>query len=113
MSKEPRILLGHILESIKLINEHVASLNREDFLASIKTQDAVLRRLEIVGEALNNTTKQFKENHTEIPWREIIGMRNIVIHDYDNVNIEILWNTLSIDIPTLKKDIERILAHDF
>lgn len=70
----------------------------------------MMRQLEIVGEALKNTTQHFKLNHQDVPWREIIGMRNIIVHDYDNVNIEIIWDTLISDVPNLNRQIKRILS---
>ena len=76
-----------------------------------KTQDAVLRNLEVVGEAARHITKETKKNYSEIPWRQIVDMRNKVIHEYFGVDLKILWKTVQEDIPYLEKEIKKILEN--
>ncbi|KKQ75378.1 MAG: hypothetical protein US96_C0012G0007 [Candidatus Woesebacteria bacterium GW2011_GWB1_38_5b] len=107
--KDDILYLNHVIKACEEIASFIKSINKEQFLHDSLIQNAVLHQLSILGEALNNTSNQFKTNHSEIPWREIVGMRNIVIHDYDRVNVEVVWNTVSRDIPQLKLQIKEIL----
>ena len=88
MKKNQKILLSDIFGCIVLIEEYVEGLNKEEFLESLKVQDAVLRRLEIIGEAAKKISDDFKKDHSEIPWKNICGMRDIIAHDYFGVNLE-------------------------
>ncbi len=72
--------------------------------------DAVVRELEIIGEASNNLNQEFREQHPEIPWRRIRGMRNFLIHEYFGVNAKVVWDTCREDLPSLKSLVERVLA---
>lgn len=89
MKKDPIIFLNHILESINKIEEFTKGLLKSDFINSVKTQDAVIRRLEIIGEAAKNLPKQFLEKHKNIPWNEIIRTRDKLIHGYFGVDLNI------------------------
>lgn len=81
MKKDPKVFIEHILESIQLIEEYSRSLTPEQFLADRAMQDAIIRRLEIMGEAVKNLASSFKAKHPEIPWKEMAGMRDILIHE--------------------------------
>ena len=72
-------------------------------------QDAVLRRLEIIGEAANRLPEEFKANHSEIEWRKATGMRNILIHMYDEVDLEIVWKTITETLPQFKIQVQNLL----
>lgn len=85
--KDPVIFLDHILESIALIEEYVSDVSEEVFLADIGTQDKVIRRLSIVGEAASQLPEEFRTAHAGIKWKEIIGMRNFLIHEYFGVTL--------------------------
>jgi len=74
----------------------------------VKTIDAVIRNLEIIGEATKNIPAKFRKNYKDIPWEKIIGMRNKVAHEYFGIDKEILWKTITEDIPTLKKEIFKV-----
>lgn len=108
--KDNKLYLGHVIESCKKISGFIKSHDAKEFFQDGILQDAVMYQLSVIGEALKNTTQEFKDNHEEIPWSKIIGMRNIVLHDYDRVNIQIVWNTIIKDIPELKKQIQQILT---
>jgi len=109
MKKDESIFLQHILESIERIEEFVKGMSKQQFLEDVKTQDAVLRRLEIIGEAAKNLPEEFKKKHREIPWREIVDMRNIVVHKYFGVDLDITWEVVKNDLPDLKKKIKNLL----
>ena len=108
MKKDPKIFLAHILESIKEIENHVKKFSKDDFLRDIKTQDAVIRRMEIIGEASNNLPNEFKKKYP-LEWREIGGMRNKLIHEYFGVDVSLVWAVIKNDLPKFKKQIGKLL----
>lgn len=109
MDKDPRIFLEHILDSVDWIESYVVDLSKDDFLASVGKQDAVLRRLEIIGEAVKNLPDTFKDVHVDIPWRRIAGMRDIIIHEYFEVDLRLVWRTITDVLPEFKKQIQDLL----
>lgn len=109
MSADVRILLENILESIELIERYVSGLTHASFMASQQTQDAVLRRIEIIGEAVKSLPQDWKDAHPMTPWREIAQMRDILIHRYFNVDLGLVWQTIEVDIPALKHAVTVIL----
>ena len=100
MQRDKAYLLD-ILEAAKLALSYVENKSKKDFLADIQCQDAVIRRLEIIGEAAGRITEETRNDLSNLPWSEMIGMRNIMIHDYDGVDIEIVWETVQNDLPRL------------
>ncbi len=103
------IFLRHIIEEIKKIENSTKSLNEEGFKKDLDVQDAILRRIEVIGEAAKNVSAALKEKHAEIEWKKISGMRDIIIHAYFNVDIGLTWKIVKKDIPTLKVNIQLIL----
>ncbi|MEK7164226.1 MAG: DUF86 domain-containing protein [Patescibacteria group bacterium] len=108
MRKSPMIFLDHIINSINLLEEYIQDLKYQDFVNNYEKQDAVIRRLEIMGEAIRNIPEEFLDNYPEIPWRDIVDFRNVLIHEYFDVNIERVWETIQKDIPEFKTKIEKI-----
>ena len=105
MKKNGKIFLTHILDSIKLVEEYLKGKSKLDFLNSIQLQDSVIRRIEIIGEAIKNIPNDIKENYSQIPWKEITGMRDILIHQYFGVDLDLTWQVIDKDLPRLKKQI--------
>ncbi len=101
--------LKDIMNSINKIERYIKDLSFEDFYNDDMIIDATIRNLEVIGEASSNLSEEFKNKNSNIPWKSIVGMRNKAIHEYFDLDIEVLWETLKEDIPTLKKDIEKIL----
>lgn len=107
--KRDKIFLKHIIENISLIEKSLQGIRKEDFFKDRDKQDANLRRLEIIGEAVKNISKELKTNYSSIPWRSIAGTRDKLIHEYFGVDLEITWSIIKKDLPLLKKEIEKIL----
>lgn len=98
-----RAYLLDILESARLAVTYLNGVSKEHFLASTQLQDSVIRRIEIMGEAARRVSPATRESLTGIPWAEMIGMRNLMIHDYDDLDLEIVWDTVQHDLPGLIK----------
>lgn len=109
MVKDDKIFIAHILESIKLIEQYTKKVSWEKFEYAWPIVDAVVRRIEIIGEAANKVSKEFKAKHKDIPWLDIVGMRNLLIHEYFNVDEKEVWHTVQNDLPTLKKKLKKTL----
>lgn len=101
--------LNDILDSIEKVAHFISGIDYQGFVMDEKTIFAVIRALEIVGEATKKVPNDFKESHPEIPWREMAGLRDKLIHDYVSVNLEIVWKTATIELPELKNSIASLL----
>ncbi|SRR3989339_758787 len=109
MKKEPKIFLLHILESIEMLEEYLKGKKKNGFLKSPLLQDAFVRRLEIIGEAVRNIPNEVREMFPEIPWQKVSDMRNKLIHEYFIVDLHLVWEVVKKDLPKLKKQIVKIL----
>jgi len=98
-----------ILEAARLAITYVGEKTKEDFLNDLQCQDAVIRRLEIIGEAARRISEKTKSTFWNLPWYEMVGMRNVMIHDYDDVDMVIVWETVKNDLPPLISELESIL----
>jgi uncharacterized protein with HEPN domain len=107
--KDDRALLLHILDAADRIREYTQG-GPVMFLADRRTQDAVLRNIEILGEAAKGLSDDAKNREAQIPWRQIAGMRDKLIHQYFGVNLELVWKTVEIEIPRLAEATKRLLA---
>ena len=113
MSKrEIRAILEDIIDCIERIAIYVGNMSYDEFMADSKTQDAVIRNLEIIGEAVKQLPKNFTNAHNDIPWREISGTRDRLIHDYTGVNYDIVWVVIANDLPSLRPRLLEILQSD-
>lgn len=106
MSKDPQVYLAHIRDAINLIREYTEE-GQDSFLRDRKTQDAVIRNLEIIGEAVKQLPAEMKERHTDIPWKDISGMRDRLIHHYFGVNINLVWGVVENRLDALYDAIEK------
>ena len=110
MNKDPEIFLKHILESIKLIESFSKNLNKNKFLKNKLRQNAIVRELEIIGEAVKNLPHNYTARHPNIEWSKIAGLRDKLIHHYFGVDLNTVWDVVKGDLPQLKKKIQEILA---
>ncbi|HEY4482953.1 MAG: hypothetical protein A3I39_01695 [Candidatus Yanofskybacteria bacterium RIFCSPLOWO2_02_FULL_47_9b] len=108
MEKDINVWLQHIREAIDIIDVHMQGCSFEEFQKSITIQDAVIRRVEIIGEAVNNIPEDFIQKHPEVEWLDIISMRNILAHEYFGVKLKIVWDTVKTDLPKLKEQLNKL-----
>ena len=109
MKKNPKIFLSHILESINEIEKDIAGLDELEFFRNTTVQDAVIRRLEIIGEATKNLPKSFRDKHPEIQWRKVAGLRDVIAHEYFGLSLKLIWKIVQNNIPELRAQISKIL----
>lgn len=109
MKKDVEIFLEHILESIAKIEEFTKGISRREFRKSVQLQDAVIRRLEIIGEAAKNVPKSFRKKYSDLPWSEMARTRDKLIHGYFGVDIDLTYDIIKKDLPELKDKISNIL----
>jgi uncharacterized protein with HEPN domain len=101
--------LQDILDAIKRIQSYQRGSDEKKFADDFMRQDAMMRQIEIIGEAARNVSAEFQEQHPEIPWSQMIGMRNKIAHDYTEIDIPEIWKTAKNDIPQLKRAISKLL----
>lgn len=102
MSKDDSVYLQHTIDAIKRIEEYTSDVDNRDFTSNHLVQDGVIRQIEIIGEAAKRVSKKLKDNNKHIPWKDIVGMRNKLIHDYFGVDADAVWDTVERDIPIFK-----------
>ena len=111
MSKrDPELLLEDVSISIEKIERYINSLTMDNFKVDDKTVDAVVRNLEIIGEAVRQIPSAFKEKHSNVLWNQIAGLRNRIVHDYFGLDLEMIWHIVTSDLPELKSRILEITA---
>jgi uncharacterized protein with HEPN domain len=108
--KDNTVYLKHILDAITQIQNYLHEKSFEEFITNKMLQDAVVRQLEIVGEASRNLAEDFRRLHPTVPWSQIAGMRNRMAHDYLNVDMEIVWDIVMHDLPILKLRMAELLC---
>ena len=107
---DPHFFIEDIIHSIERISSYTSGITREEFGRDTKTQDAVIRNLEIIGEAAKNIPESFKEKYPEVPWKRIAGMRDKLVHHYFGVSMDIIWATVKNDIPEIQPALVKIHA---
>jgi uncharacterized protein with HEPN domain len=108
MIKDDLAYIEHILDCIRKINEFSSGLTLKEFKTNEMAQDAIIRNIEIIGEASKKISRDTKQTYYKIPWKEIAGMRDKLIHDYLGVDVIVVWKTIKEDIPALEKSISEI-----
>lgn len=109
MKRDLQVYLEDILESIDLIQNYTANVTEDKFMKSVKIQDAVVRRFEIIGEAVKHIPKEIKKEYPKVPWKKIAGARDVFIHEYFGVKLERIWDSVKNDLKPLKKQIKAML----
>ena len=104
-----QVYLRHILDAIERIESYI-SVGRDSFLSTSHWQDAVIRQLEIIGEATKRLSPELRSQHSQVPWRRIAGLRDVLIHDYMGVDLTAVWEITQRDLPVLQKQLQAILS---
>jgi uncharacterized protein with HEPN domain len=107
-----KIRINDILECIARIQKYTKGMGFDEFESDDKTIDSVLRNLEIIGEASRHVPREVKSKHHDLPWAEMNTMRNIVIHEYHGVNLNIIWQTITQDLPPIVPNLKKILEEN-
>jgi uncharacterized protein with HEPN domain len=109
MSKRPvDLLLDDICEALDRIEQYISGLSFDGFSKDNKSIDAVVRNLEIIGEASNRLPADFKKSHSQIQWAKVVGLRHRIVHEYFGIDLQIVWQILQKDLPSLRKAISQI-----
>ncbi len=111
MPREYKVYLRDILEAIDKIERYTENMNFEDFSNNELIQDGVIRNLEIIGEAVKNLPDDIKKDYPEVEWRKIAGLRDILIHAYFGVDLEVIWDIVKNKVPELKEMVRKILSN--
>lgn len=113
MKKDNFLYIEDIKNAIDwVLDDYVLNMTFEDFSKDPKTQDTVIRQIAVIGEAMNKMDAQFLTKYPKLPSKEAVSMRNILVHDYDNIDLEELWKTIKVDLPSLKETVVKILSEE-
>lgn len=104
--------LADILEAIRRADEYIGDMDYKAFVKDTKTQDAVIRTIEIIGEATKYLSNDLRESYPNVPWKSMAGMRDKLIHHYFGVNIDIVWQIANSELPGLGLQVEQILEQE-
>jgi len=109
MARDELLYLRHVLDAINTVEEYLQGVDEEKFKATRLLQDGAIRQIEIIGEAARHISKDIRKTYSEVPWQDIAGMRDKLIHGYFGVDIEKVWDTAQDDLPILKQQVTNIL----
>lgn len=111
MIKDANVYLSDILESVTLIESYMSGVDYDHFLLNRQVQDAVVKRLEVIGEAVKRLDKDFRDTHPELPWKGMVGLRDVLVHDYDKVILEELWHLIhNGDLQSVKDQVTQVIS---
>ena len=109
MQRDPLVLLDDMLLAIRKVRSYTKGMTKNELLEDERTLDAVIRNLEVLGEAAKYLPKDLRDQYRDIEWRKIAGLRDILIHQYFGIDIHIIWDILETKLPSLEKNLQRIL----
>lgn len=112
MPRLPHEYLKHILDEADYLTARSEGLSKEQFLQNDDLKRAFVRSIEIIGEAVKNIPFEFRLKHSRISWREIAGMRDVLIHHYFGINYNIVWDVVINEIPTIRSEIKNIIEQE-
>ena len=112
MLKDDQVRLRHMLDASREARAFTASKARKNLDTDRMLTLALVKCIEIVGEAANRVSEDFRQQHTQIPWADIIGMRHRLIHGYYDINLDILWRTITTNLPALITTLEQLVTTD-
>lgn len=110
MFKDDRVRIRHILDAAREAFSFADGLNRTDLDTDRKLNLSLVRLLEIIGEAARGVSDEFRQNHPDLPWNKMVGMRDRLIHGYFDVNLDVVWETITEDLPALVAQLEKMVA---
>ncbi len=110
MIRDDRVYLAHIVDALLQINEYTENMDFDKFRATRIVQDAVIRQFEIVGEATKNLSQEFRDRYSSIPWKDLAGFRDKLIHQYFGVDISLVWRSVVEDVAPLLEEMQAIIS---
>ncbi|NTU59672.1 MAG: DUF86 domain-containing protein [Deltaproteobacteria bacterium] len=110
MKKDDTVFLRHVLDAIGQVRSYVGGLDCEAFFENRLVQDAVIRQLEVIGEASRNLSEEFRAGQPDVPWGDIVGMRNRLTHAYFDVDLGVVWEVVEQDLPVLEDRLRALLG---
>lgn len=112
-NRSPELFFNDILDSLIRVLKYSKDLSYEELIKNDMVIDAIIRNFEVIGEAAKYIPEEFKSKYPELPLKEMVGMRNVLIHDYLGIDYKFIWQTIKEDLPELKQIVDRIIKENF